>query len=98
MKRSVLSSAIIPPPLPLFLLLSHALLLCDARRSLGDGDLKSVGLTAQPEVLHFQLSAQDECLVLASDGLWDCMGNQEALQIINDTVKQPAMCAQRWVT
>ena len=33
--------------------------------------------------------------VLASDGLWDCMANQEAIQIINDTVKQPAMCAQR---
>lgn len=64
-------------------------------RSLGDGDLKGVGLIAEPEVLQFQLSDSDEFLILASDGLWDCMSNHEAIQIVHDTVKEPAMCAQR---
>lgn len=38
-------------------------------RSLGDGDLKSVGLTAQPELMHFQLTSDDEFLVRAVLGL-----------------------------
>ncbi len=64
-------------------------------RSLGDGDLKACGLTAEPEVTRFTLDAQDYCLLLASDGLWDLVGNQEALDLIHDTVKHPVMCAQR---
>ena len=67
-------------------------------RSLGDGDLKDVGLIAEPEVLQFQLSDSDEFLILASDGLWDCMSNDEAIQIVHDTVKEPDMCAQRYVS
>ena len=65
------------------------------RRSLGDGDLKACGLTAEPEVTCFTLGPKDYCLLLASDGLWDLVGNQEALDLIRDTVKHPALCAQR---
>lgn len=42
---------------------------CFLDRSIGDGD--TAGLTAEPEVSHVALSAADEFLVLASDGLWD---------------------------
>ena len=65
-------------------------------RSLGDGDLKACGLTAEPEVTHFTLGPEDYCLLLASDGLWDLVSNQEALDLIHDTVKHPVMCAQRY--
>lgn len=40
---------------------------------------------------------QDEYIILATDGLWDKLDGQDALEIIHDTVKQPAMCAQRLV-
>lgn len=63
-------------------------------RSLGDADLKPA-VTAQPQVLQHQLSSQDEFVVLASDGLWDKLSNEEAVGVVNDTVKQPAMAAQR---
>lgn len=64
-------------------------------RSLGDGDLKTCGVIANPEITHHQLSPSDEFVVLASDGLWDKVSNQEAVDLIHDTVKQPTMCAQR---
>ena len=50
---------------------------------------------AQPEVVQHQLSSQDEFVVLASDGLWDKLSNEEAIGLVYDTVKQPAMAAQR---
>ena len=63
-------------------------------RSIGDADLKPA-LTAQPEVTHRQLTAEDEFVVLASDGLWDKLSNEEAVGLVYDTVKQPTMAAQR---
>ena len=63
-------------------------------RSLGDADLKPA-LTAKPEVTQHQLSAQDEFVVLASDGLWDKLSSEEAVGLVYDTVKQPSMAAQR---
>lgn len=67
-------------------------------RSLGDVDLKSCGVTADPEVTLVDLTQRDEFLVIASDGLWDSMSNEEAVSIVYDTVKQPEMCAKRLVT
>ena len=64
-------------------------------RSLGDADLKPA-VTAQPEITRFQLAEDDEFLVLASDGLWDKLGNEEAVGLVMDTVKQPVMASQRY--
>ncbi|KAK9796343.1 hypothetical protein WJX73_010652 [Symbiochloris irregularis] len=67
-------------------------------RSIGDGDLKPLGLTARPEVSHHQLEEGDTCLLLGSDGLWDYLPSQAAADLIRDTVKHPAMCARRLIT
>lgn len=67
-------------------------------RSLGDIDLKAAGVTAEPEVTVLEVSPNDGFLVLASDGLWDSISNEEAIEIIKDTVKHPDMCAKRLVT
>lgn len=68
-------------------------LLC---RSIGDADLKPA-LTAQPEVSQHQLTPEDEFVVVASDGLWDKLSNEEAVGLVHDTVKQPTMAAQRYL-
>ena len=65
-------------------------------RSLGDADVKQQGVTAEPEVTSFQLGPKDEFLILASDGLWDKLQNQEAVGLIHDTVKHPYMAGQRY--
>lgn len=70
-------------------------------RSIGDADLKSQGVTAEAEVMTIDLSqceGEDNILILATDGVWDVMTGQQAVDLIHDTVKQPAMCARRLVT
>ena len=65
---------------------------------MGDGDLKDHGVVAVPEVTHTILTPEDSCLVIASDGLWDRISSQAAVDLIRDTVKDPTMCAQRLAT
>lgn len=36
--------------------------------------------------------------VMASDGLWDVVSNEEVIRIIRDTVKEPGMCSKRLAT
>ncbi|CAN0386265.1 unnamed protein product, partial [Ectocarpus sp. 8 AP-2014] len=53
-------------------------------RSIGDLAVKRVGVIALPEVTEYVLQPEDEFLVLASDGVWEFIDNQEAsrLQIV----------------
>ncbi|KAI3444283.1 hypothetical protein Pfo_000948 [Paulownia fortunei] len=66
-------------------------------RSIGDDDLKPV-VTAEPEITETLLSAEDEYIVMASDGLWDVVTNADVVSIIKDTVKDPGMCSKRLAT
>ncbi|GAB2210064.1 hypothetical protein Drorol1_Dr00015317 [Drosera rotundifolia] len=66
-------------------------------RSIGDDDLKPT-VTAEPEITETSLSAEDEYLVMASDGLWDVVSSEEVVNIIRDTVKEPSMCSKRLAT
>lgn len=66
-------------------------------RSIGDDDLKPA-VTAEPEITETILSADDEYLVMASDGLWDVVSNADVISIIRDTVKEPGMCSKRLAT
>lgn len=54
-------------------------------------------VTADPEVVSARLSASDEFLILGTDGLWDVLADQEAVGLVQDTVKDPALCAKRLV-
>uniref|UniRef100_A0A1J3IJF9 protein-serine/threonine phosphatase n=1 Tax=Noccaea caerulescens TaxID=107243 RepID=A0A1J3IJF9_NOCCA len=49
-------------------------------RSIGDRYLKPY-VIPEPEVTFMPRSREDECLVLASDGLWDVMSNQEVCEV-----------------
>uniref|UniRef100_A0A8C2PED4 Pyruvate dehydrogenase phosphatase catalytic subunit 2 n=1 Tax=Capra hircus TaxID=9925 RepID=A0A8C2PED4_CAPHI len=39
-------------------------------------------LTARPEVTYHRLRPQDKFLVLASDGLWDVLGNEDVVRLV----------------
>ena len=67
-------------------------------RSIGDADVKSEGVIAEPEVAEHRLCSEDEFLVVASDGLWDVLEPADVSALIRDTVKHPGMAAQRLVT
>ncbi|CAJ2656968.1 unnamed protein product [Trifolium pratense] len=66
-------------------------------RSIGDDDLKPA-VTAEPEITESTLCAEDEFLVMASDGLWDVMSSLDVINIIKDTVKEAGMCSKRLAT
>jgi len=65
--------------------------------SIGDDDVKPA-VTAEPEVTETLLSTDDEYLVMASDGIWDTIRNEEVISLIKDTVKEPGMCSKRLAT
>ncbi|KAH6773398.1 HYPERSENSITIVE TO ABA1 [Perilla frutescens var. hirtella] len=49
-------------------------------RSIGDRYLKP-WIIPEPEVMFVPRAREDECLVLASDGLWDVMSNEEVCEL-----------------
>ncbi|CAN0430478.1 unnamed protein product, partial [Discosporangium mesarthrocarpum] len=50
-------------------------------RSIGDHAVKKAGVVATPEVTVRDLQPGDSFLVIASDGVWEFMGNQEASSV-----------------
>jgi len=67
-------------------------------RSLGDADLRATGVLAAPEITTHELGEEDEFVILASDGLWDKLSNEDAVALVHDTVKEPDMAATRLAT
>jgi serine/threonine protein phosphatase PrpC len=52
-------------------------------RSIGDMAATSVGVTAEPEIKVFSnLNQNDKFVVIASDGIWDRISNEEVMMTI----------------
>ena len=51
-------------------------------RSFGDEIAKRVGVFCEPEVKNFFYNNEDQFVVIASDGLWEYVSNEEVLQIV----------------
>lgn len=51
-------------------------------RSFGDTVASSVGVNAIPEQFEFLLGQDDKVIVLASDGVWEFISNEEVASII----------------
>lgn len=62
-------------------------------RAFGDRSLKA-HLSSEPDVVEEIISADTEFFILASDGLWKVMSNQEAVETIRD-LKDPQSAAKR---
>jgi cGMP-dependent protein kinase len=54
---------------------------CAFTRSFGDSTGEDVGVTADPELVTCDLTARDEILVIASDGIFEFLTNQEVIDI-----------------
>ncbi|KAG2318274.1 hypothetical protein Bca52824_021396 [Brassica carinata] len=51
-------------------------------RAFGDFCLKDFGLISVPEVSFRRLTDKDEFIVLATDGIWDVLSNEEVVKIV----------------
>lgn len=50
-------------------------------RSIGDDIAKSVGVSSIPEIMKHKIAPEDEFFLFASDGVWEFMTNQEAVDL-----------------
>jgi len=51
-------------------------------RSFGDGLAKLVGVYSEPEVKIFPYKEEDKFIIIASDGLWEYVSNEEVVEIV----------------
>lgn len=54
-------------------------------RSMGDKIGRSCGIIAEPEIIKHTLTEEDKFLIVASDGVWDNLNNQE-VKISNKSI------------
>ncbi|CAL5353268.1 unnamed protein product [Camellia sinensis] len=74
-------------------------------RALGDWYMKfpigsSSPLIAEPEFQHTVLTEDDEFLIVACDGVWDVMSNQDAVRLVRGGLRScndPQQCARELV-
>ncbi|KAL4025240.1 hypothetical protein IC575_013620 [Cucumis melo] len=55
-------------------------------RAIGDKYLKSV-VISEPEVTFTKRESEDECLILASDGLWDVLSSELACEVARECLQ-----------
>ncbi|KAI4344984.1 hypothetical protein L6164_012154 [Bauhinia variegata] len=51
-------------------------------RAFGDFCLKDFGLISVPDISYHRITEKDEFIVLATDGIWDVLSNQEVVDIV----------------
>ena len=51
-------------------------------RSIGDLVAASVGCIYEPEILDYQITAEDKFVVIGSDGIFEFMPNEEVVRIV----------------
>ncbi|KAG2637764.1 probable protein phosphatase 2C 64 [Panicum virgatum] len=54
-------------------------------RAFGDFCLKDYGVISVPEFFHWSLTEKDQFVILASDGVWDALSNQQAVDIVSSS-------------
>ena len=57
-------------------------------RSIGDLESKKYGVIYDPEIFKYELKENDKVIVIASDGLWDQLKNEEVMEIIGECLNK----------
>ncbi|KAI9265566.1 phosphatase 2C-like domain-containing protein [Sporodiniella umbellata] len=65
-------------------------------RAIGDFEFKKSDhlpaedqvVTSNPDILEHAITEKDEFIVLACDGIWDCMTNQEVVDFVHERIQQ----------
>ena len=68
-------------------------------RSLGDAVAHTAGVSSEPEFFEYEFNhdREDLILVMASDGLWEFMSNQEVMDIAYNTT-EPRFAVDRLIS
>jgi len=63
-------------------------------RCFGDSMAASVGVICEPDTFEYELTEEDEILVVGSDGVWEFIQNQEAINLVAKC-KNPKQAAEK---
>lgn len=72
-------------------LLNPEVLTLGITRAVGDMFFKyptASGLIATPDIQELEITVEDEFIVIATDGVWDCLSHTDALKIVWDCLRQ----------
>ena len=50
-------------------------------RAFGDWELKSYGVICEPHIVRYEIESEDEFLVVATDGVWDVLEDEDVYQL-----------------
>ena len=53
-------------------------------RSIGDGQAKTLGVLAEPDIFEYTLNEGDKFVICASDGIWEYLSNDDVMNIVKD--------------
>ena len=53
-------------------------------RSLGDGMAKKLGVLSEPDIYEYVLNENDKFIIVASDGIWEYLSNEEVMDIVKE--------------
>ena len=53
-------------------------------RSFGDDVAHMIGVTSKPEIMEFKLCEEDKFIMLASDGIFEFISSEEAVNLVKD--------------
>ena len=77
-------------------------------RSFGDEVAHTIGVTSKPEIMEFKLSEEDKFIMLASDGIFEFISSDEAVNLVKDYYLKGKIkgalhnlykiSSQRWIT
>jgi serine/threonine protein phosphatase PrpC len=88
-KERILSSGgyVSPPPEPglssrVWLDRAHTQIGLAMSRSIGDHAVKDVGVIARPVVTTREIEAEDEFVIVATDGVWEFLSSEDAVDIV----------------
>ena len=45
-------------------------------------------ITAEPEIKEENIGTDSQFMIIACDGIWDCLTSQEAVDFVNDLIKK----------
>lgn len=57
-------------------------------RSIGDRSLTEAGVISTPEFIEYDITQNDQVLIIASDGVWEFLSNEDIIQL-TQTVSNP---------
>ena len=57
-------------------------------RSFGDEVGASVGVVSVPEIGEYKIKEEDKAIIIASDGLWEYMSNEEVTDVVKNLIDQ----------